>query len=249
MRLPWTSRRAYSMSSSTNRSRAPTPIQAGGRPATLATRAGTAAAGTLDEPAGTPSSELQARRLALAFHIKWPTAGGAGRVLPVRSSSPGVDEQLEDDGDFVAVARVNRKARCMAAARALTAHGNSGAIDAELRCMGVNPFERGGVIVVKRTGIARLRSQPIVHRDNDAVAICRDPLQSGQQPGVGHHEAAAMHVKQHRLALLPRCRINDPKTTLGCTRRSGDMPLHGLRRRTRQWGHAGPLPELADYLH
>ena len=136
----------------------------------------------------------------------------------------------------------------MAAARALTAHGNSGAIDAELRCMGVNPFERGGVIVVKRTGIARLRSQPIVHRDDDAVAICRDPLQSGQQPGVGHHEAAAMHVKQHRLALLRRCRINDPKTTLGCTRRSGDMPLHGLRRGTRQWGHAGRLPELADYL-
>jgi hypothetical protein len=26
------------------------------------------------------------------------------------------------------------------------------------------------------------------------------------------------------------------------------MPLHGLRRGTRQWGHAGRLPELADYL-
>ena len=47
------------------------------------------AAGTLDEPAGTPSSELQAKRLALAVHIKWPMAGGAGRVLPVRSSSWG----------------------------------------------------------------------------------------------------------------------------------------------------------------
>ena len=43
----------------------------------------------LDEPAGTPSSELQARRLALSVHIKWPMAGGAGRVLPVRSSSSG----------------------------------------------------------------------------------------------------------------------------------------------------------------
>jgi hypothetical protein len=43
----------------------------------------------LDEPAGTPSSELQARRLALAVHIKWPTAGGAGWELPVRSSSWG----------------------------------------------------------------------------------------------------------------------------------------------------------------
>src|SRR5579863_6347687 len=85
----WTSRLAYSMSSSANRSIEPTPIQAGGRPATLATRAGTAAAGTLDEPAGTPSSELQAKRLALGVHIKWPTAGGVGLVLPVRSSSEG----------------------------------------------------------------------------------------------------------------------------------------------------------------
>jgi len=80
---------AYSMSSSTNRSIEPTPIQAGGRPATLATRAGAAAAGTLDEPAGTPSSELQARRLALAVHRKWPMEGGAGWELPVRSSSWG----------------------------------------------------------------------------------------------------------------------------------------------------------------
>lgn len=50
---------------------------------------GTAAAGTLDEPAGTPSSELQARRFALAVHIKWPIEGGTARVLPVRSSSSG----------------------------------------------------------------------------------------------------------------------------------------------------------------
>ena len=85
----WTRRRAYSISSSTNRSMAPTPIQAGGRPATLATRAGTAPARTLDEPAGTPSSELQAKQLALAVHIKWPMAGGAGRVLLVRSSNWG----------------------------------------------------------------------------------------------------------------------------------------------------------------
>ena len=159
----------------------------------------------------------------------------------------GVDEQLEDDGNFVAVARVNRKARCVVAARALTAHGNSGAINAELRCMGVNPFQRG-VIVLKRAGIARLRSQPIVDRDDDAVAICRDPLQLGHQHGIGHHEAAAMHVKQHRLALLRRRRINHPQTNLGCSWRPGDMPLHGLRRRSRQWGHARHLPELDDHL-
>ncbi len=174
-------------------------------------------------------------------------AGDAGRVLPVRSSSWGVDEQLEDDGDFVAVARVNREARCVAAAPALTAHGNFGAINAKLRCMGVNPFECG-VIVLKRAGIMLLRSQPIVHGNDDAVAICRDPLQPGQQPGVGHHEAAAMHVKQHRLALLPRRRINDPQTNLGCSWRTWDMPLHGLRRGSRQWGHARQLPELDDHL-
>src|ERR1700691_1665204 len=52
----------------------------------------------------------------------------------------GVDEQLEADGNvffiaiaFVEVARVNRKAGRVAAARALTAHGNPGAINAELR--------------------------------------------------------------------------------------------------------------------
>jgi len=174
-------------------------------------------------------------------------AGDAGRVLPVRSSSWGVDEQLEDDGDFVAVARVNRKARCVAAARARTAHGNFGAINAELRCMGVNPFQRG-VIVLKRTGIARLWSQPVVDRDDDAVAICRDPLQPGEQHGVGHHQAAAMHVKQHRLALLRRRGINDPETNLGCPRRPGNMPLHGLRRGIRQWGHDRQLPELDDHL-
>lgn len=95
-------------------------------------------------------------------------AGGAGWELPVRSSS-WVDEQLETDGNFffvaiafVAVARVNRKAGGVAGARALTAHGNFGAINAELRRMGVNPFERG-VIVLKRARIARLRSQPIVN--------------------------------------------------------------------------------------
>ena len=243
MRLPWTSRRAYSMSSSTNRSRAPTSIQAGdgGYPG--------GDGGGRHPGRACWNAEQRAPGKTIGTRIPHKVANGGRRWTCAARSvvQPGVDEQLEDDGDFVAVARVNRKARCMAAARALTAHGNSGAINAELRCMGVNPFERG-VIVLKRTGIARLRSQPIVHRDDDAVAICRDPLQSGQQPGVGHHEAAAMHVKQHRLALLPRCRINDPKTTLGCTRRSGDMPLHGLRRRTRQWGHAGPLPELADYL-
>jgi len=195
------------------------------------------------------NAEQRAPGKTIGTRIPHKVANGGRRWTCAARSvvQPGVNEQLEDDGDFVAVARVNRKARCMAAARALTAHGNSGAINAELRCMGVNPFERG-VIVLKRTGIARLRSQPIVHRDDDAVAICRDPLQSGQQPGVGHHEAAAMHVKQHRLALLRRRRISDPKTNLGCTWRSGDMPLHGLRRGTRQWGHAGRLPELADYL-
>jgi hypothetical protein len=101
-----------------------------------------------------------------------------------------------------------------------------GAINAKLRCMGVNPFECG-VIVLKRAGIMRLRSQPIVHGNDDAVAIYRDPLQPGQQPGVGHHEAAAMHVKQHRLALLRRRRINDPQTNLACSWRPWDMPLHG----------------------
>ena len=100
-----------------------------------------------------------------------------------------------------------------------------GAINAKLRCMGVNPFECG-VIVLKRAGIMRLRSQPIVHGNDDAVAIYRDPLQPGQQPGVGHHEAA-MHVKQHRLALLRRRRINDPQTNLGCSWRPWDMPFHG----------------------
>ena len=98
--------------------------------------------------------------------------------------------------------------------------------------MGVNPFERG-VIVLKRAGIARLRSQPVVNRDDDAMAIRRDPLEPGHQHGVGHHEAAAMHVKQQRLALLQRRRINDPKTNLGCSWRPGDMPLHGLRRGSR----------------
>src|SRR5580698_9346591 len=48
----------------------------------------------------------------------------------------GVDEQLEGNGNFVAVARMNRKARCVAAARALTAHGNSKAINAEFRRLG-----------------------------------------------------------------------------------------------------------------
>jgi hypothetical protein len=51
--------------------------------------------------------------------------------------------------------------------------------------MGVNPFERG-VIVLKRTRIERLRSQPIVHRDDDAVAICRDsPGAGGSNQGSG----------------------------------------------------------------
>ena len=122
-------------------------------------------------------------------------AGGAGWELPVRSSSCGVDEQLEDDGNFVAVARVNRKARCVAAARALTAHGNPGAINAELRRMGMSPFERD-VVVLKRAGIARLRSQPVVNRDDDATAIRRDLLEPGHQHGVRHHEAAAMYKKQ-----------------------------------------------------
>src|ERR1035441_3289540 len=84
-----------------------------------------------------------------------------------------------------------------------------GAINAKLRCMGVNPFECG-VIVLKRAGIMRLRSQPIVHGNDDAVAIYRDPLQPGQQPGVGHHEAAAMHVKQHRLAPSPTAQDQRP---------------------------------------
>ena len=70
--------------------------------------------------------------------------GGRRWVGAARSVvQPGVDEQLEDDGNFVAVARVNRKPRCVAAVRALTAHGNFGAINAELRCMGMNPFQRG----------------------------------------------------------------------------------------------------------
>ena len=159
-------------------------------------------------------------------------AGGAATCAARPVVQHGVDEQLEDDGNFVAVARVNRKARCVVAARALTAHGNPGAINAELLRMGVNPFQRR-VIVLKRAGIARLRSQPVVNRDDDAVAICRDPLQLRHQHGIGHHEAAAMHVKQRRLALLQRRRINDPQTNLGCAWRPGDMPLHGLRRRSR----------------
>lgn len=66
------------------------------------------------------------------------------------------------------------------------------------------------------------------------MAIRRDPLEPGHQVGIGHHEAAAMHVKQQRLALLRRRGINDPKTNLGCSglsgdMRSGDMPLDGLR--------------------
>src|ERR1700722_5108872 len=59
----------------------------GGGPGRRGTRAGTAATGPLVDPAGTPSSEFQARRLALAVHIKLPMAGGAGWELPVRSSS------------------------------------------------------------------------------------------------------------------------------------------------------------------
>jgi len=92
---------------------------------------------------------------------------------------PGVDEQLEDDGDFVAVARVNRKARGMAATRALAVYGNSGAINAELRCMGVNPFERG-VIVHRRTTCTRTgRSparlgQPIKNRSAKAMNRAAD---------------------------------------------------------------------------
>ena len=60
-------------------------------------------------------------------------------------------------------------------------------------CMGVNPFQRG-VIVLKRTGIARLRSQPVVDRDDDAVTIRRDPLDLRKPIGVGHHKATAMNV-------------------------------------------------------
>ncbi|HEV3445325.1 MAG TPA: hypothetical protein VG099_11830 [Gemmataceae bacterium] len=140
-------------------------------------------------------------------------AGAARSVVQL-----GVDEQLEADGNvfFIAVARVNRKARGVAAARALPAHGNPGAINAELRRMGVNPFQRG-VIVLKRAGIARLRSQPVVNRDDDAMAIRRDPLDLGHQHGIGHHESAAMHVKQQRLALLRWRRINHPQTNLGCS--------------------------------
>src|SRR5579872_1030119 len=90
----------------------------------------------------------------------------------------GIDEQLKNDGHFVAVARVNRKAGCVGPARALTSHGNSGAINAKLRRMGMDPFERG-VIVLERPGIARLWSQPVVNRDDDAMAIGRDPLDLG----------------------------------------------------------------------
>src|SRR5579872_1601791 len=127
---------------------------------------------------------------------------------------------------------MNRKARSVSAARALTADGNPGTINAELRRMGMDPFERG-VVVLKRARIMRLRSQPVVNRDDDAMAIHRDPLEQGHPPGTDHHEAAAMHVKEQRLALLERRRINHPKTNLRRSWWSGDMPLHGLRRRRR----------------
>jgi hypothetical protein len=168
------------MSSSTNRSIEPTPIQAGGRPATLATRAGTAATGTLDEPAGTPSSELQAKRLALAVQNK--VANGRRRWTGAARSvvQLGADEQLEDDGDFVAVARVNRKARCMAAARALRPrlfwsdqcraplHGRE-PISARRNCPQANRDSAS--------------PEPAGSNRDDAVAICRDPLQPGNNTG------------------------------------------------------------------
>ncbi len=142
----------------------------------------------------------------------------------------GVDEQLEDDGNFVAVARVNRKARCVTAARALTTHGNPGAVNAELRRMGMDPFERG-VIVLKRAGIVRLRSEPVVNRDDDAMAIRCDSLEQGHPSGIGHHEAAASAEAYN--GLLQRRRINDPETNLGRSWRPGDMPLYELRRGNR----------------
>ena len=183
----WTSRRAYSMSSSTKRSMEPTPIQAGGRPATFSTRAGTAPrnrgrAGRNTERRA-PGKAIGARGPYEAAYggRRWTRAPGAVVEL-------GIDEQLEDDGNFIAVARVNRKARCVAAAGALTAYGNSGAIDAELFCVGVNPFQRG-VIVFKRAGIARLGSEPVIDQGpgrqrtethhataSESVSTCRGPF-------------------------------------------------------------------------
>ena len=136
-------------------------------------------------------------------------AGGTARVAACSVVELRVDEQLEDDGNFVAVAGVNREVGCVAAARAFTAHGNFGAINAELGGMGVNPFERG-VIIVKRTGVVRLRSEPIVDRDDDAVAIRRDPLQQRHPHRIVHDEAAAMHVQQQRLIFLRWRRIDNP---------------------------------------
>ena len=75
--------------------------------------------------------------------------------------------------------------------------------------MRMNPFERG-VIIVKRTGIMRLGSEPIVDGDDDAVAIRRDPLQQRHPHRIVHDEAAAMHVQQHRLIFLRRRRIDNP---------------------------------------
>src|SRR6185437_1953062 len=83
------SRLAYSISSSTNKSIDPTPMNAGGRPARFSTLAGTAPAGTTREPAGTPSKELQTNRFDAGTQRYAPIYGGTWRELPVRSSSIG----------------------------------------------------------------------------------------------------------------------------------------------------------------
>ena len=64
-------------------------MKVGGNPARFSTRAGTAPAGVFDEPAGTPSSEVQPKTLDSAVQTNSPRCDGTERLLPVRSSNIG----------------------------------------------------------------------------------------------------------------------------------------------------------------
>ena len=147
-----------------------------------------------------------------------------------------IDELLEGEGIFAAVARQQRQRRGKAAARAFAHHADPGRIETLFGGVGEDPG-KAGIAVLDRAGKHGLGREPIVDRDDRAVQLDRQrPV--GHVPlirGAGDKAAAMDVIDDGKRGGGRVLRSQDAQLDVGAPRRAGDG-LHldrrvGLRRR------------------
>src|ERR1700683_211830 len=157
-----------------------------------------------------------------------------------------VDEHLEEDGNFFAVASGDGQHGGMSAAGTFSADGDALGINAERIGVVIEPAERG-VIVLQRTRKVRFGREPVVNGNDQAAAVLGHILENGW---VGPHEAgfaddvaATMNVQEGRAIFRAGRGIEYDQAQIGCAAGAGDVFFEGLKSwRRQEWlvgRHAG----------